>query len=101
VIYTTYYSTNKSRYIKYYFGEERTIDNNVEYFYLECYYVDFDSKASEETLIELIILKFRRIKRINSLNVFPLEYYLNKNEIKLYLIEYSRKFISLIGVYYR
>jgi len=63
--------------------------------------VDFDSKASEETLIELIILKFRGIKRINSLNAFPLEYYLNKNEIKLYLIEYSRKFISLIGVYYR
>jgi len=73
----------------------------VEYFYLEYYYVDFDSKASEETLIELIILKFRGIKRINSLNAFPLEYYLNKNEIKLYLIEYSRKFISLIGVYYR
>jgi len=73
----------------------------VEYFYLEYYYVDFDSKASRETLIELTILKFRRIRRINSLNAFPLEYYLNKNEIKLYLIEYSRKFISLIGVYYR
>jgi len=63
--------------------------------------VDFDSKASRETLIELTIIKFYRIKRISSLDAFPLEYHLNKNEIKAYLIEYSRKFISLIGVYYR
>lgn len=89
VVYTTYYSTGKPRYIKYYFGEKRTIDNNVEYFYLEYYYVDFDSKTSRETLIELAIIKFYRIKRINSLNAFPLKYYLNKNEIKVYLIKYS------------
>ncbi len=63
--------------------------------------MDFDSKASRETLIELIIIKFRGIKRVNSLNAFPLEYYLNKNEIKVHLVEYSRKFISLIGVHYR
>ncbi len=87
--------------MKYYFSKERTIDNNVEYFHLEYYYVDFDSKASRETLIELAIIKFRRTKRISSLDAFPLEYYLNKNEIKVYLIDHSRKFISLIGVHHR
>ncbi len=77
------------------------IDNNVEYFHLKYYYMDFDSKASRKTLIELAIMKFRGIKRINSLDAFPLEYYLNKNEMKVYLIECSRKFMSLIGVHHR
>ena len=101
VVYTTYYSTGKPRYIKYYFGEERKMDNNVKYFHLEYYYVDFDSKASGETSIELAIIKFRGTKRINSLDAFPLEYHPNKNEIKAHLVEYSRKFMSLIGVHHR
>jgi len=46
------------------------MDNGVEYFYLKYYYVDFDNKAFGETLIELIILKFRKTKKINFFNVF-------------------------------
>ncbi len=58
----------------------------MEYFHLECHYVDFDGKAFGETLIELAILKFRGIKRIDSLNTFPLEYYSNKDKVKAHLI---------------
>ena len=78
MVYTTYFGTGKARYIKYHFGEKRKIDNGVKYFYLEYYYVDFDSKTFGEILIKLAILKFRKIKRIDSFDAFPLEYYLNK-----------------------
>ncbi len=101
VVYTTCFGTGKPRCVKYHFGEERTIDNGVEYFHLECHYVDFDGKAFGETPIELAILKFRGIKRIDSLNTFPLEYHSNKDKVKAHLIQCGRKFISLIGVHHR
>jgi len=101
VVYTTCYGTGKPRCVKYHFGEERTMDNNVEYFHLECHYVDFDGKASGETSIELAIMKFRGTKRISSLDAFPLEYHPNKNEMKAHLVECGRKFVSLMGVHHR
>ena len=101
VVHTTYLGTGKPRCVNYNSGEERTIDNGVEYFYLECRYIDFDSKVFGETSIELTILKFRRTKRINSLNAFPLEHHPNKNEVKVYLVDCGRRFVSLLGVHYR
>ncbi len=73
VLYTTCFGTGKPRCVKYQLGEERTTNNGVEYFHLECRYVDFDGKVFGESSTELAILKFRGIKRINSLNAFPLE----------------------------
>ncbi|KAF4628690.1 hypothetical protein G7Y89_g9463 [Cudoniella acicularis] len=51
------------------------------------------SKAS----IELVILKFRGPKRINSLLAFPLKYYLDEKQVKSDLVKYSRKFVRLIA----
>ena len=62
----------KLRYIKYDFSKERTISDKVIYFYIKGYYVDFNRKVFGEVLINIGILKFRRLKPINSLNVFPL-----------------------------
>lgn len=77
------------------------MDNGVEYFHLECHYVDFDGKAFGETSIELAILKFRGTKRIDSLDAFPLEYHPNKIQVKANLVELGRKFVSLMGVHHR
>jgi len=101
VLYTTCFGTGKPRCVKYHFGEERTMDNGVEYFHLECHYVDFDGKAFGETSIELAILKFRGTKRIDSLDAFPLEYHPKKIEVKAHLVECGRKFVSLMGVHHR
>ena len=81
MVYTTYYSTRKPRYISYRFSEERTMDDGIDYFYLEYYYLDFDTKTFGEVTIELGISKFRGTKRIDSLGVFPLEYYLDRIEV--------------------
>ncbi len=77
------------------------MDNGVEYFHLECHYVDFDGKAFGETSIELAILKFRRTKRIDTLDAFPLGYHADKAQVKANLVECGRKFVSLMGVRHR
>ena len=81
--------------------EQVTMDNGMEYFHLECHYVDFDGKAFGETSVALAILKFRGIKRINTLDAFPLEYHSNKTRVKANLAECGRKFVSLMGVHHR
>ena len=101
MVYTICYDIDKFRCIRYYFDKERTIQNEFEYFNIECCFIDFDDKVCEEISIEFVIEKFREIKRIDSLNVFSLHYHLNQNEVKTTLIECSRKFIFLMGVHHR
>lgn len=101
VVYTTYFGTGKLRCVKYHFDEERKMENVVEYFYLECHYVDFDCKAFGETSIELAILKFRGTKMIDSLDAFLLEYHPNKIQVKANLVNCGQKFVSLTGVHHR
>lgn len=43
--------------------------------------MDFDGKVFGEFFIELAIPKFRETKRISSLHVLPLEFYLSKDGI--------------------
>ena len=100
VVYNTCLGTGKPRCVKYHFGEERTT-NGIEYFHLECRYVDFDGKVIGETPIEVAILKFRGTKKIHTLDAFPFEYHPNKKEMKAHLVECGRNFISLMGIRHR
>ena len=76
-------------------------NNGLEYFHLECGYIDFDGKVFRETSIELAIWKFRGTKRISSLNIFPFEYPPSKDKVKAGLVDCGRKFVSLMGVHHR
>ena len=62
----------KQRCIKYDFREKRTTSNRVVYFYIKGRYVNFNRKVFGEVPINIGILKFRSLKPINSLNIFPL-----------------------------
>ena len=101
VVYTTCFGTAKLRCVKYNSGEERTTNNGVEYFHLECRYLDFDGKVFGETSVELGIPKFRGTRKVNSLDAFPLEYHPSKNKILAHLVDCGRKFVSLISVHHR
>jgi hypothetical protein len=70
--YTIYSGIQKPRYIKYNFGEERTISDRVIYFHIKGRYVDFNGEVFGKVLINTGILKFRGLKPINSFDVFPL-----------------------------
>lgn len=101
VVYTTCFGTGKPRCVKYNSGEEKTTNNGVEYFHLECRYLDFDGKVFGETSVELVIPKFRGTRKVNSLDAFPLKYHSSKNKILAHLIDCGRKFVSLMGVHHR
>ena len=46
--------------------------NRVIYFYIKGRYINFNRKVFGKVLINTGILKFRGLKLINSLNIFPL-----------------------------
>lgn len=71
-VYGKCFGTKKPRCIKCDFGEVKTRDNGIEYFYIEGRYVDFNGKELGEALTAFGISKFRGIKRINSLEAFSL-----------------------------
>jgi len=54
-----------------------------------------------EVSINLTVVRFRRKRRINTLNAFPLRYYPDERGMKAGLIKYGRKFVSILGAYYR
>jgi hypothetical protein len=46
-----------------------------------------------------MIKKFRGVKEIITLEVFPLIYYPSEKQVRAYLSKYSRKFLSIIDIY--
>ena len=96
--YTTCPGTKKPRCIKYDFGEEKTLSDGEEYFHIRGRYVDFDGEIFGEVSIETGILKFRGSVPINSLDVFPLQYHQNENQVRADLVECGQKFASLRSV---
>ena len=65
------------------------MSNKVVYFYIKGYYVDFNKKVFSKAPINIGILKFYRLKPINSLNVFLLQYYDNVNQVRVELVKCS------------
>jgi hypothetical protein len=49
--------------------------NGVEYFHIEGRYLDFNKEVFSETLVEARISRFRKVKPINALGLFPLKYH--------------------------
>jgi hypothetical protein len=47
----------------------------VDYFYIGYHYLDSDGKVFGEVSTALGIKKFRGIRKISSLGIFPLSYY--------------------------
>jgi hypothetical protein len=96
--YTTCPGTKKPRCIKYDFGEERTTSDEVAYFYIKGRYVDFDGRVFGEVSMDMGILKFRGSKPINSLDIFPLQYHNNADQVRAELVKCGQKFSSLNSV---
>ena len=61
--------------------------------------MDFDGKVFGETSSKHAIKKFRKAKAINALELFPLKYYPGKEQIRAYLFEHGRKFLSIIDIH--
>jgi hypothetical protein len=68
------------------------------YFHIKGRYVDFNGKVFGEVPIDTGILKFRGSKPINSLDVFPLRYHENADQVRAELVKCGQKFGSLKSV---
>ena len=77
-------------------GEEKKTNQGVEYFELQCQYLDFDGKVFGAVTEKLAIEKFRGARQINSLDIFPIQFHLN-SEIRESLAARGEKFVNLIG----
>ena len=72
----------------------------MEYFELQCQYLDFDGKVFGAVTERLAIEKFRGARRINTLNTFPVQFHL-KSDIKENLAARGERFVNLIGSNHR
>lgn len=64
-------------------------------------YLDFDGKKLGRRNVSCSIVHFQGARRIDSLNVVPLKYRSNADQIRLDLIERGKKFVSLCNVLHR
>jgi hypothetical protein len=93
--------TDKPRCIKYSFGEQRITKSGNEYFHIEGRYLDFDGQQFGEATTALGIYRFRGVKRINSLDAFPLEYHEETDTEKKNLEANGRKFVKFKNIHHR
>ena len=65
---------------------ERSMAQGLTFFQLNCRYLDYNGKSVGEASTSIGILEFQGIKKINALDIFPLEYHRKKEEVKSSLI---------------
>lgn len=100
-VYTTCTGSGKPRCVRYVSGEEKTTSNGLEYFCLDCVYMDYDGKILGEATVQLAVQKFRGAKKVESLEAFPLAWHPHTDHMTEYLTACGRKFLSLQGVHHR
>lgn len=93
--------SGKLRCLRYDMGEEKKTDQGVEYFELQCQYLDFDGKVFGTVQAKLPIEKFHGARQIHTLNSFPLSFHPTHGKIRQSLATRGQKFIELIGTHHR
>jgi hypothetical protein len=101
LVYTTCSGTHKPRCVKYNFGEEKTTNTGTKYWSIDCRFLDFDGEDLGSAAIELKISKFRGVKRINTLEAFPLQYHTDTEGVRAELLRCGREFMRLRGTHHR
>ena len=100
-VFTTYPGSEQPRCVEYICGEEQKTTQGQRYFHMECHYLDFDGRVFGQASTQIGIASFRGVRRIDSLEAFPLEHHPSKPEMTARLVACGRKFISLIGSHRR
>jgi len=77
-----------------------TTDNGIKYFHMVYRYLNFNGQVFGETLTTQGISAFKDIKRIDSLEAFPLKFYPRQKEIVEYIVKCGKIFVNLMGQYH-
>ncbi|KAK5080063.1 hypothetical protein LTR64_008773 [Lithohypha guttulata] len=89
------------RCLQYNTGDEKKTEQGIEYFELQCQYLDFDGKVFVTVTERLPVERFRGAREITTLDTYPIHFHPTPNQILQSLIGRGRKFISLIGSHHR
>ena len=92
--------SDQPRCLRFSHGQTQLSPQNETTFNLNCQYLDFDGKVFGEVTTTLSIAEFQGVKKINTLDVFPLQYHEQKEEVKSTLCARGRRFISLRGMHH-
>lgn len=93
--------TGKQKCLRYGMGEKKKTEQGVEYFELECRYLDFDGDLFGTVVDKLKIQKFRGARPINSLEVVPLWCHSEVEQLRTSLKAHGQKFRALQGRHHR
>ena len=81
-------------------AKRKKTNQGVEYFELQCQYLDFDGKVFGAVTERLAVEKFRGARRINTLNTFPIQFHPNSDIVEN-LAARGQRFVNLIGSHHR
>jgi hypothetical protein len=97
VVYTTCPGSDQPRCFKFDSSQMEASSQGECFFKLDYQYFDYNGKVFGEVEISLDIPQFWGVKKINTLNVFPLKYHEQVEELRGTLVARGQKFISLMG----
>ncbi|KAH7000859.1 P-loop containing nucleoside triphosphate hydrolase protein [Ilyonectria destructans] len=100
-VYTTCKGTDAPMSALYNHCEERLDLDGSKFMYLEIRYLSSNGKTLGEVTAGRKIPYFRGTKKIEFLQVYPLEYHPEKEKMTKDLIDNGRKFVSLMGLHHR
>ncbi|KAH7035766.1 P-loop containing nucleoside triphosphate hydrolase protein [Microdochium trichocladiopsis] len=81
--------------------QSRVRETRTTSFWIKGTYVDFDGKRLGRRNVYTDIDYFRGTRKINRLNVVPLQYHQNSENVRRDLIERGKKFVQLSGVLHK
>jgi hypothetical protein len=101
LVYTTCPGSDQPRCLKFDFGQIEQSSQGERFFKLDCRYLNYDGKVFGEIETTLTVAEFRGVRKINTLDVFPLQYHEQVEKLKDTLTTRGRKFVTLIGIHHR
>ncbi|KAF2109978.1 hypothetical protein BDV96DRAFT_528794 [Lophiotrema nucula] len=72
-----------------------------DYYLIQGQYLEYDGKAFGMGDFDVKVHKFKGVKKITSLDTYPLEYVKKKEEVREKLVQRGKKFVTLQGMSYR
>jgi hypothetical protein len=101
LVISTCHGSGKPRCLRYDMREEKKTNQDVEYFELQCQYLDFDGNVFGAVTEKLAIEKLRGARQINTQGTLSIQFHPNSELMKDHFATRGQKFDDLIGSHYR
>ena len=99
--YTTCPGTGQPRCVRFVSAQEKVDLYKGKYLSLKCRYLNYDSKRFGEATAELEVDEFSGVRKVGTLNAFPLHLHKDEETVRNQLTECGRRFVSLRGTHHK